>query len=101
MQKTIVLPVPEEIVIDVQRADVERSSRRDILIYLMEHPEINVSEERRNKYQAEYDEKYKNFEQAKINFEHNFVQPAVNNQGISWNLDYNTKEVTITFEDNE
>ena len=53
-----IITIPEERTIEVQKADVERSARRDIIVYLMEHPEINVDENRRSEYQKEYDEKY-------------------------------------------
>jgi len=99
MSKTIIVSVPEDICTAIQKADVERSSRRDILIYLMEHPELNITQERRDAYQKEYDEKYLAFEAAKLNFEKTFVQPAVDNKAMSWNLDYNNREVTITIEE--
>ena len=99
MTKTITIPVSEELCTEIQRADVERSSRRDILVYLMEHPELNITQERREAYQKEYDEKYLAFETAKLNFEKTFVQPAVDNKAMSWNLDYNNHEVTITIEE--
>ncbi len=33
-----IITIPEERTIEVQKADVERSARRDIIVYLMEHP---------------------------------------------------------------
>lgn len=99
MTKTITIPVPEELRTEIQRADVERSSRRDILVYLMEHPELNITQERREAYQKEYDEKYLAFEAAKAKFEKYFIQPQTNNQAINWSLNYNDCEVTITIEE--
>ena len=94
-----IITIPEDRTIEVQRADVERSSRRDIIIYLMEHPEINVDEERRKLYQKEYDEKYFAFEQAKNNIERDFVIPASDGKANNWSLDYSTNEITITLAD--
>lgn len=92
---TITITIPEELRNKVQRADIERSSRRDIIIYLMQHPEVEVSEERRLAYQKEYDDKFFEFEQAKSIIEKEYVQPATNNKAINWNLDYSSCEVTI------
>lgn len=84
----------------VQRADIERSARRDIIIYLMEQGDnIQISPERRAEYQKEYDEKYFEFEQAKAYIEREYVMPAVNNKAVNWSLDYATCEVTITYDE--
>ena len=91
-----IITIPEERTIEVQKADVERSARRDIIVYLMEHPEINVDENRRAEYQKEYDEKYFAFEQAKSRIERDFVMPATDGKASSWNLNYSTNEITIT-----
>ena len=91
-----IITIPEERTVEVQKADVERSARRDIIVYLMEHPEINVDENRRAEYQKEYDEKYLAFEQAKSRIEQDFVIPAINGKASSWNLNYSTSEITIT-----
>ena len=96
MEKTILITIPEDDRVIVQRADVERSARRDILVYLMEHPELNISDERRIAYQKEYDDKFWAFEQAKADIEKKYVQPAANGKAINWSLDYATCEVTIT-----
>ena len=92
---TITITIPEELRNRVQRADIERSARRDIIIYLMQHPEVEVSEERRLAYQKEYDDKFFEVEQAKSIVEKEYVQPAANNKAINWNLNYNNCEVTI------
>ena len=93
---TITVIVSEEDRNTVQRADIERSSRRDILIYLMQHPEVDISEERKQEYQKEYDEKYFAFEQAKSMIENKYVFPNGKNKQLNWNLDYSSCELTIT-----
>ena len=92
-----IITIPEERTIEVQKADVERSARRDIIVYLMEHPEINVDENRRSEYQKEYDEKYLAFEQAKSRIERDFVIPTTEGKASNWTLDYSTNEITIIF----
>jgi hypothetical protein len=98
MTKTIVITVPEEIRNEVQRYDIERSSRRDIIAYILSGA-VNVSEERFAQYQKEYDEKFAAFEQAKSNIEKNFVMPATSGKASNWSLDYSTCDVTITYEE--
>lgn len=96
MIKTITIPA--ELRDKTQRANVERDSRRDILLYIMEN-NLNVSEERIANYQKEYDEKYFEFEQAKATIEKEYVQPAVNNQALNWSLNYDNCIVTIEVTD--
>ena len=92
MIKTIT--IPGELRDRAQRANIERDSRRDILLYIMEN-NLNVSEERIANYQKEYDEKYFEFEQVKATIEKEYVQPATNNQALNWSLNYNDCIVTI------
>lgn len=98
MTKTIVITVPEEVRNEVQRCDIERSSRRDIIAYILSGT-VNVSEERFAQYQKEYDEKFAAFEQAKSNIEKNFVMPATSGKASNWSLNYSTCDVTITYEE--
>lgn len=96
MIKTIT--IPKELRNKAQRANIERDSRRDILLYIMEN-NLNVSKERIANYQKEYDEKYFEFEQAKATIEKEYVQPAVNNQALNWSLNYDDCVVTIEVAD--
>lgn len=91
-----IIAIPQERTIEVQRADIERSSRRDIIIYLMEHPEVNVDEARRIAYQKDYDDKYFLFESLKNKIEKDFVIPASEGKANNWSLDYETNQLTIT-----
>lgn len=95
--KTITIEVPEEVKNAVQRADIECSSRRDIITYIMEK-DLNVSAERMAVYQKEYDDKYFAFESAKGDLEREYVRKAVSNP-LNWSLDYHTNIVTINMED--
>ena len=92
---TIIVTIPEELRNRVQRADIERSARRDIIIYLMQHPEVEISEERRLAYQKEYDDKFFEFEQMKSLIEKEYVQPTANNKAINWSLDYDSCKIII------
>lgn len=96
MIKTITIPA--ELRDKTQRANIERDSRRDILLYIMEN-NLNISKERIANYQKEYDEKYFKFEQAKATIEKEYVQPSVNNQALNWSLNYDDCIVTIEVAD--
>ena len=96
MIKTIT--VPEEIRDLAQKANVERDSRRDILLYIMEK-EVNIPQERIDRYQKEYDEKFFAFEQAKSKIEKEYVMPATNGKALNWSLNYSNCVVTITLPD--
>ena len=74
--------IPEELRTRVQRANVERDSRRDILLYIMSHDDIDISEEIIARYQKEYDEKYLEFEQAKSIIEKEYVMPATDGKAL-------------------
>lgn len=96
MIKTIT--IPEELRDRTQRANLERDSRRDILIYIMEN-NLNIPKERIANYQKEYDEKYFEFEQAKTIIEKEYIIPASEGKMIDWSLDYNTCKVNINLSD--
>ena len=96
MIKTIT--IPEELRTKVQRANVERDSRRDILLYIMQN-NIEIPEERMQKYQKEYDEKFLEFEQAKDIVEKEYVMPATDKKALNWSLNYSDCVVSITLPD--
>lgn len=96
MSKIVEITVPEEVRDMVQKANVERDSRRDILAYIMTNPNMNISEERIAQYQKEYDEKYLAFEEAKNIIEKDYVIPAIKSKASNWSLDYASCIVTIT-----
>lgn len=99
MSKTITVKIPEEVRDEVQRYDLERSSRRDIIAYILSNNSINISSERMAQYQKEYEEKFMLFEKAKNKIENKYVQPAAKNKAVNWQLDYETCEIIITIND--
>lgn len=96
MTKTIT--VPEEIRDLAQKANVERDARRDILLYIMQN-DMNIPQERIDRYQKEYDEKYLAFEQAKSIIEKDYVMPATDGKALNWSLNYSDCVVSITLPD--
>lgn len=96
MIKTIT--IPEELRDKVQKANIERDARRDILLYIIQNS-INIPQEQINKYQDEYNEKFFAFEQAKEEIEKEYVIPTTNGKALNWSLDYHTCVVSITLPD--
>lgn len=96
MIKNIVLPVEAEMVNSIQRLNVEAESRRNIIAYMLSSG-MNIDSEAFLRYQAEYQNFYKDFETAKMVFEKSFVKTQYPN-ATSWSLDYQTNEVTINYE---
>ena len=68
----------------VQRADVEMSSRRDIIVFMINN-NMNITSERFQEYQNEYNQKFLDFEAAK-----NYIQNKyLNGLSVSnWVLNY-------------
>lgn len=99
MSKTITVTVPAEVRDEVQKYDIERSSRRDLIAYILSNDALQVSPDKLARYQTEYDEKYAAFEKAKNQIEVNYVQPAANGKAINWSLDYDSCVITITIDE--
>lgn len=95
-EKTMTIEIPENVTNMVQRFDIERSSRRDIIINIMQN-NYDIPADRFDRYQKEYDEKYFAFETAKTEIEKNYVIPATGGRKCNWSLDYATNIITITF----
>ena len=94
----IVITIPEEATILVQKYDTERSARRDIIMRILEK-DIDVPQERFDRYQKEFDEKYFAFEQAKRQIEKDYVIPATNGRKCTWTLNYQDSTITIILRD--
>lgn len=96
MIKTITIPA--NVRDKVQKAHMERDSRKDILTTILSGT-VDISKERVNEYQAEYDKKFFEFENAKSELEKEYVMPATDGKASNWSLDYSTCVVTITLPD--
>lgn len=90
--------IPEDIVNELQKADAEMSSRREIITYILTK-DINVATNKFNQYQSEYCQYYFAFEKIKYKIETEFVDTALDPNEIKqkWNLNYLTKELQITY----
>ena len=93
--ETLTIHITDEEVSNVQKCDIERCSRRDIITHIIQNG-LTVNPERFDTYQKDYDEKYYAFENAKSEIEKKYVLPAVGGRRCDWNLDYNSNTLTIT-----
>lgn len=74
----------------VQRADTEMSSRMNLMGFMISR-NMDTSGEQFKKYEKEYKEAFLTFEAAK---DHIFNTYLSNTQATSWNLDYESCELT-------
>lgn len=96
MIKTIT--IPEDLRNEVQRRNLERDSRRDIILYILQN-NIDIPEEKMKIYQADYDAKYAEFDRIKAIIEANYVMPISGGKSVNWSLDYATCVLTINLPD--
>lgn len=96
LSKTIV--IPQEEINKIQRKDVDMSSRRDIITYILSN-NIQIPKERFDEYQNEYSLAFANFEKAKIEVEEKYVNPNMmpKEKKNNWTLDYNSNILTIFY----
>ena len=95
--------IPESIKNLAQKFDIEKNSRQDIIFNILFNKNINISKERFDEYQKDYENKYFAFEQIKKEIEKQYVLPAIKDKSsfISWILDYDTSTIVIEVKDNE
>lgn len=91
-----VITIPEKLRNDIQRANIERDSRKEIIVYILEN-NLNVSSERLNQYQKEYEDKFFLFESLKQELENTYIKPLALNYK-KWSLDYSTCKVSIEYD---
>lgn len=88
------IAIPQEVVNKIQALNAEVDARKNLIAFMISS-EMNISNEQFNNYQSEYLKYFVEFEEAKSNFEKEYVRTAIANP-ISWNLDYQECEVAIT-----
>ena len=95
---TKVVNVPAEKRDIVEKYAYERSSRRDIIAFMLTQ-NMDISSESFKAYQKEYMEFDVMFNKAKEEIEKEFVPEEYRKAGCSWTLDYETAVLTITTKD--
>lgn len=99
--KMIEVEIPEEEMLEVFRYDIETKSRKEIIIELLSNEDIHVSEERFQKYQQEYADRYVIFDALKQRLQNRYILPVIGDHQCTWSLSYQTSKIAITIEDDE
>lgn len=95
---TTYIEIPENISIYVQKADIEQTSRRNVIAYVLSL-NIDISNERFQQYQKDYEEKMFIFETIKTELEKEYIIPKIKSKNYNWKLDYNKNIITVTEEE--
>lgn len=92
------IEIPENISIYVQKADIEQTSRRNVIAYVLSL-NIDISNERFQQYQKDYEEKMFIFETIKTELEKEYIIPKIKSKNYNWKLDYNKNIITVIEEE--
>ena len=90
-----IINVPTEVLKNIQNLHTEVDSRKELIAFILT-TNMPINSSNFNIYQNEYVKYYNLFEEAKNNFEQEYVRANVNNP-ISWSLNYKTSQVTIIY----
>lgn len=85
----------EEFVNLIEALHYEVNSRKDLIAYML-NSDMRTDTAAYEKYNREYREFYVQYNEAKNKLEEMYVRTAVENP-MSWNLDFETGEVTIEY----
>ncbi len=103
MKKNVVVLVENQEIINlIQSLQYEVESRKNIIKDLMNSDNgfMNYNEKTFNKYHKEYVEFFVQYETAKEELQKMYVKEYVDKySSVSWNLDFGTHELTITYDD--
>lgn len=95
---TTYIEIPENISIYVQKADIEQTSRRNVIAYVLSL-NIDISNERFQQYQKDYEEKMFIFETIKTELEKEYIIPKIKSKNYNWKLNYNKNIITVIEEE--
>lgn len=98
--KKIISNVSEELINLVEAYQYEVNSRKDLISYMITN-NMDINTDAFKQYQTELVEFTKKLDLAKSELDKNIIQPFLTENNItslaSWNLDFTTKELTITW----
>ena len=89
------IKVSDDIVIKTQRANVEMEAKRGVLAFMISSG-TPLEDENFKRYEESYMKAFEEFENTKQDVERNIVK-AKHPNAINWVLDYNNKEITVTY----
>ena len=98
MKTTIIKCENINLIQTLERLQYELEAHKDLLTWCISN-DINSSS--KDQYQKEYTDLYIQYEKIKKQFEKECVRPAFDKSVklISWSLDFQSQEVTVTYDD--
>ena len=92
------IEIPKSVTNMIWRLDTDRIGYRNVLSYILTNPDLNIKNEKFNKYQEEYLNVNYAFEIAKIELIKKYIIDMNIKNIDNWNLDYATS--TLYYEVN-
>ena len=94
-EKEIKVTVDEELANYIEGLQYETESRKDLLAFMIGNG-YDTNSEAFKAYEKEFQEQFIQYNQAKSELEQKYVYPVTNGVRVNWNLDFGTRELTIT-----
>ena len=87
-----------ELIHILEKIQYELDAHKDLLAWCISN---DVNSSSKDQYQKEYTELYIQYEKTKKKFENECVRPEFDDPSklVSWNLDFQKEEVTVTYND--
>ena len=99
MTNIIEFDIPTNIVMILQKLQLEVQSRQGVIAFMINHNLID-NQESFQYYENLYQQSYQEYEKTKMNFQLTYVNPILEEQHISlenaaWFIDFNTQKAQI------
>ena len=102
MNNIIYINIPVEVKNLIQKFDTDASSRKEIIEYILSNNIKEISNERFNFYQKEYEKYLYEFNIAKQELTKKYILPKIKETDkYNWRLDYTTSVLTLEVEEND
>lgn len=87
-----------DLVRTLEKIQYELDAHKDLLAWCLAN---DISSSSKDQYQKEYTDLYIEYEKTKKQFENECVRPSFDDPSklVSWNLDFQKEEVTVTYND--
>ena len=82
------IEIPQDVVLQLQKADIEQQARKEIIAYILTS-ELDISSQRFLDYQKDFEEKLQVFNNLKRQFSEKWVKP-LKNDASHWEVSYET-----------
>lgn len=97
MQIATKIKIPEDVRDHIQSLQYEVESRKDLLAHMV-NTGVDIHSDTFKSYEKEYQEFFVQYSLAKESMQEKLLVPAVPGKLNSWNLDFESCEVTCTYE---